>query len=301
MKNQEIQNVLKRIQTVVHHFGTFEGSFPRILKDAPIYTRSHLIVVYEALPYLNHILKFAGETVPTINQMLGMADHGTSDLAKASQNLKNINSSAEMAVTEIFGALDELGGLLRKAQQSEDAGGIEGMLQEANSQLMAIMNALQFQDINAQQIEATHALLARLGDGLNSLVEQLGISVDSPSIEVRTGTFDEHARFNRETAREKQGEIDQLVDGDVEDVAENAGQEVSVPSESETGDQGPPQDQPEAASPGGDTAQTVGQDDIDSLIASTEENPEAPSRETSGEEVSQAVSQDDIDSLLEDT
>ena len=58
MKDLEIQKVLKKIQKVMYHLGTFEGSIPKILKEAPIYSRSHLIVLLGVFPYLKHLLKF---------------------------------------------------------------------------------------------------------------------------------------------------------------------------------------------------------------------------------------------------
>ncbi|MGA1198489.1 MAG: hypothetical protein ACO36I_18535, partial [Candidatus Latescibacterota bacterium] len=167
MNDRDVKQVIKRIRTVIYHVGTLEGSYPRILKNVPVYTRSHLIVFYEILPDIIRLLEFSSETIPVVSKILGLATEGKSDLEKASEYLGTINKSSETAVTEIFAALDQVGATLKKAQQAENADDEQKKtLKEANMQLMGIMNALQFQDITSQKIEATTALLARLGDGL---------------------------------------------------------------------------------------------------------------------------------------
>ncbi|MEW6753829.1 MAG: hypothetical protein AB1505_23040 [Candidatus Latescibacterota bacterium] len=68
-------------------------------------------------------------------------------------------------------------------------------------QLLLILNALQLQDITAQRIEATNALLADLAQGLGSLMAGLGARPDSlGKIEVAQGTSDRHARYDRQRA-----------------------------------------------------------------------------------------------------
>jgi len=271
MDEREIGKVLKKIRTVVYHVGTFEGSYPRILKDAPIYTRSHLIVLYEVLPYLKHLLKFSSETIPVITKILGLATEGKSDLEKASEYLRTINQSSETAVTEIFAALDQVGGLLQQAQKAETVDDdLKKTLGEANMQLMSIMNALQFQDITAQKIEATNALLAKLGDGLIELIRELGLGIDAHSIQVREGTYDPNAAFDRDTAGSKQDEIDDLISS-------------APPPKAEPVQPKTPEETPEE--------KDIQTDDIDDLVTSMNGNGSVRPEEAS-------VDQDDIDDLV---
>ena len=88
-----------------------------------------------------------------------------------------------MAVTEILEALDGCGDKLQEAREAAGVGEeVEAKLDEDSMELTTVMSALQFQDITSQQIEATHAVLAELGDGLASLVGQFGIAVEDAVI-----------------------------------------------------------------------------------------------------------------------
>lgn len=327
MNEKDIQQVLKRIRTVVYHVGTLEGSFPRILKNAPIYTRSHLIVFYEILPYLKHLLKFSSETIPVIGKILGLATEGKSDLEKASEYLRTINQSSETAVTEIFEALDQVSASLRKAQKSESADDEQKQtLKEANMQLMGIMNALQFQDITSQKIEATTALLANLGDGLVDLIKELGVEIGKHNITVREGTFDETAKFDRDSADEAQGEIDDLVNSNLTHVngtqngqakkkdkpASKPKEETKAPAQNDAGGDAVVDmdnlDDLVASAQGGDAGDAVvDTDNLDDLVASAQgdaggdavvdmDNLDDLVASAKGEDETQG--QDDIDALV---
>ena len=304
MNERDIHQVVKRIRTVIYHVGTLEGSFPRVLKNAPVYTRSHLIVFYEILPDLIRLLEFSSETIPVVGKILGLATEGKSDLEKASEYLGTINKSSETAVTEIFAALDQVGATLQKAQKAESVDDEQKKtLREANMQLMGIMNALQFQDITSQKIEATTALLANLGDGLVGLVRELGVQVESHNISVRQGTYDPEAAFDRDTAGEKQGEIDDLIAGEVAQVKKPAAtpnvpsvKEVQMNDEIASDDAGgavADMDDIDAlvASASGDAGGAVADvDDIDALVASASGDAD--------EEEDQSNDQSDIDALV---
>ena len=289
MNEHDINQVLKRIRSVIYHVGTFEGSYPRVLKNAPVYTRSHLIVFYEILPDLIRLLEFSSETIPVISKILGLATEGKSDLEKASEYLRTINQSSETAVTEIFASLDQVGASLQKAQKAESADEEQKeTLKQANMQLMGIMNALQFQDITSQKIEATTALLANLGDGLVELIKELGVKVENHTITVRQGTYDPNAAFDRESAGEKQGEIDDLVASEV-----SRPPKEQLPSEQKdikTKDATPTQQAEEA--PGNDVVADV--DDIDALVASAQSDE----GETEINDNDVVTDVDDIDALV---
>ncbi len=320
MNDQKITEVIKKVRAVVYHVGTFESSYPRILKNAPLYTRSHLIVLYEILPYLKHLLNFTAETIPVVTKILGVATEGKSDLEQASDHLRTINQSSESAVTEIFAALDQVGSTLQKAQKSEEAGDeLKKTLKVANAQLMGIMNALQFQDITSQKIEATNALLARLGDGLVGLIHELGVEIDKHNIKVREGTYDATATFDREKAETRQDEIDNLITSETTEVAKPAPavpkQTPAPPKAKSTQRKNAPPPAQNGKQESVGTTDPVSADDLDSLIASTQSETKTDNDPVSADDLdsliasaqsevktdSDPVSADDLDSLIAST
>ena len=76
------------------------------------------MILREVLPYMVHVLKFSADMVPVINRAIGLASKGSSHLGQVSDSLRNINNTAEMAVTEILEALD---GCEDKLQAARDA------------------------------------------------------------------------------------------------------------------------------------------------------------------------------------
>ena len=213
MKPLDVKSVKKKIRTLIHHLGSLQGSYPQVLED-PEYARAHLLVLRKVLPHLTHVLRFAADMVLLSERITDLVGKGSEDLGNVADNLRNINRTAESAVQEILTGLEQLEEKLQAVQKAAAAGEeVEAAVEEASMQLTGIFTALQFQDITSQKIEATNALLADLADGLNSLVEQLGMPVEGTEIEVRAGTFDEHAEYDPESAREKQREIDALLEG----------------------------------------------------------------------------------------
>ena len=184
------------------------AAFPKVLQD-PEYSHAHLVILREILPYMVHVLKFSADMVPVINRAIGLAAQGSSHLGNVSQNLRSIDNTAEMAVTEILEALD---GCVDELQEAREAAGVgeevEAKLDEVRTELTTVMSALQFQDITSQQIEATHAVLAELGGGLASLVGQFGIAVEDAVIKVNEGTYDAKAHFDREKSASWQAAIE---------------------------------------------------------------------------------------------
>jgi len=274
MNEKAISQIMSRIRSVVHHVGTFERSYPRILKGTREYTRSHLVVMRESLPDLKRLLRYVVDTMPSVARMTGWADRGVADLVKASSMLHEIRSSTERAVTEIFQVLDHLDPLLEQAAQAEEVNGqTRQNLTEARDQLLLITNSLQFQDITAQQIEATNALLRDLSGGLVTLVEGLGVEGDElPTIEVREGTYDPNAHFDRERANVDQVEIDRLV-GEAPESTESDRRAPEAPEDTMASDclvaagTAMPEASAQAAvEEPGSNGGTVSQDDIDALL-----------------------------------
>jgi len=245
MKELDTKDVKKKIRTLLFHVGALQGSYPQVLED-PEYAHAHLLVLRKVLPYMMHVLRFSAEMIPLIEKVGGVAGQGSEKLGDVSKNLRNIDSTAENAVQQILGGLEQVEDHLRKAQEAtgkkdDDVG---EAVEAASTQLMDIFSALQFQDITSQKIEATHALLAQLEKGLNSLVSQLGMPVEGAEIEVHEGTFDALAEFDLQKAAEVQKTVDELVES--AQIAEEADEEKK----------NEPADKKEA----------VSQNDIDALI-----------------------------------
>jgi chemotaxis regulatin CheY-phosphate phosphatase CheZ len=225
MTDNPFRQVMRQIRRVIYHIGVFDGSLPRLHAEAPELTRAYLTVLQDCLPDLKHLVRYAADTVPVVSRMMGLADRGTTDLARASEMLRDVKRSTQSAVEEILAVLDRINPLLDRASRTERADeGSQQMIDEARGQLLLILNALQFQDITAQQIEATNALLADLGRGLGSLMEGLGARTDGiPHIDVAEGTFDRNASFDRDRAGASQQAIDQLLAGESEPAADDPG------------------------------------------------------------------------------
>ena len=262
MKKLNVKEANKKIRTLIFHIGALQGSFPKVLSNQE-YGNAHLVILREVLPYMVHVLKFSADMLPVINRAVGLANQGASHLGDVSSNLRTINNTAEMAVTEILEALDGVEDRLQKVREAAGKGeDVEEVLDDVSMELTTVMSALQFQDITSQQIEATHAVLAELANGLSSLVGYLGIAADEASIEVKEGTYDTEASFDRDRASDKQAEIDSMIEGGAE-VDEEAEEEVEEVEETEdeeaaaSGSNGHVED-------GGEEA--VSQEDIDALI-----------------------------------
>ena len=144
MKKLNVKEVNKKIRTLIFHIGALQGSFPKVLHDQE-YSHAHLVILREILPYMVHVLKFSADMVPVINKAIGLAAQGSSHLGDVSENLRNINNTAEMAVTEILEALD---GCEDKLQEARDTAGkgedVGAALDEVSMELTTVMSALSF-------------------------------------------------------------------------------------------------------------------------------------------------------------
>jgi len=150
-----------------------------------------------------------------------------------------------------------------------------------------IMLALQVQDITAQQLAAVNHLIESVRNRMAQLIRRLGSEVlddlELPRQLFAEGTFDPHARYDRDGARQKQ--VDALVDA----LQHNA----SLPQDGENS--GPAsQDEIDALFNGSSTP--ASQDEIDGLFSS--------GTPTSQDEIDELfgggtpASQDEIDGLF---
>lgn len=268
MSSNPFRQVMRRIRRVVYHIGVFDGALPRIREEAPELTRAYLTVLQDSLPDLKHLVRYVADTVPVVGRMMGLVDRGTTDLAQASEMLRDVKRSTQLAVEEILAVLDRVNPLLDQVTSTERAdAGHQEMIGQARGQLLLILNALQFQDITAQQIEATNALLADLGHGLGSLMEGLGAKTDGLArIEVAEGTFDQNARYDRRRAGVDQEAVDRILAGD------DDGSDWSESAKSGGNGQAAPEPVGEtvAAAQTEDGGEAVDQDEIDALLNGTQ-------------------------------
>ena len=102
-----------------------------------------------------------------------------------------------------------------------------------------------------------------MGNGLTSLAGQIGIEVEDAVIEVKEGTYDTKAHFDRQKSADSQAEIDRMVEGGEEamEEAEEIVEEVEEEEGEITANGG--NGQVEEGEGGGEV---VSQDDIDALI-----------------------------------
>ena len=123
MDERSVQDAMSRIRKVIHHIGTFEQSFPKVIKGTQQYTRSHLIVLRDCLPDLKKLIRYAADSVPAAFRASGTANQGLSGLTQASEMLGEIRRSTENAVNEIFDVMDRVDPLLEKISEAEHAQG----------------------------------------------------------------------------------------------------------------------------------------------------------------------------------
>lgn len=208
---QRINSLLQRVEIVDCYIRVFAASFPRIFEGTNGRTHSHLIVVAECLPFLRRLLGFISEAVPVIEKMTSIVSEGSTHLSKASNNLGEIDQTAERAVQEIMDVMEEVRGDLESATAADDCGPeAKERIGSATDHLLAMIGSLQFQDITSQRVRATIALLADMDRKLLSLIDDCEEKGVTTGIEVAEGTYDETASFDRETSAEKQKEIDML-------------------------------------------------------------------------------------------
>lgn len=212
MKSVDTREVKKRIRALLYHMGALQGSYPQVLHDDE-YARAHLLILRRVLPQLMHVLRFTSELVPLIEKVAGVAGQGSARLGDVSRNLRSIDSAAENAVQEILGGLEQVEEELRKVQAAAGSGEqVESAVEAVSARVTEIFGALQFQDITSQRIEATHALLAQLEQGLRSLADHLGMAPEDAAIEVHEGTYDARAAYEPEKAPKIQAAVDAVME-----------------------------------------------------------------------------------------
>ena len=210
MEKNELDNLIKEIETIHSHIVIFKESYSIILKRAPKATKAHLLVFQQVFPYLENVLKFIRSILPTVNKMEEFLPSTSGKLPEAAQNLGKVTEATEMASTEIMDLVEKVMNKLNEVSEMKAANeAMKNTISECNDDLFNILNALQFQDITSQQIESIKSIIASVNNDLIKLVSDFK-NLKVTSIEVKEGAFDKKAVFDRKTAEERQKEVDEL-------------------------------------------------------------------------------------------
>jgi chemotaxis regulatin CheY-phosphate phosphatase CheZ len=184
------------------------------------------------MPQIAKLVVFIEEIIPLLDTIRSDIHQSTDLIPKAAEKLGKVTSATEMATTEVMDIVDAVIERLNRMTASVDA--IERLLPEelkvsstehmgnirteiAGSQddLFSIMNALQFQDITTQQINAIGETIDTVQMKLNDLLrgfQQEGIALRA----VKKAAFDPNAEFNFERSAASQELADQLLHGTVD-------------------------------------------------------------------------------------
>ncbi|MFH1069883.1 MAG: hypothetical protein V1794_09735, partial [Candidatus Glassbacteria bacterium] len=231
---------------------------------------------------LEHERQTVDRITSSVEKLLKI-EPGRQQLAKVFENeqARNIGVEIKTAVDEF------LAGRLDQAMPEQ----VDRLLQDVQSDAFDIMNALQVQDITAQQIKGAHSLLSLVQERLNELIVKYSQAEPLQEIIREAKAFDEQASFT--DSESHQTTVDEVFDQE-EKTAGESGAEADQLAE-EGG---------EAAAAVEDEQAMGGQDEVDTLFddmsAETAEAgvPESEAFETQ-EAAGEPVGQEDIDELLD--
>lgn len=270
MEKSELDNLLKELETIHSHVVIFKESYSIILKRAPKATKAHLLVFQQVFPYLENVLNFMRSILPTVNKMEEFLPSTSGKLPEAAQNLGKVTEATEMATTEIMDLVEKVMNNLKEISDMKGSSKVvKTTISECNDDLFSILNALQFQDITSQQIESIKAIIASVNNDLIRLVSEFRTLKVAPIIDVKEGTYDNKAVFDREIAGEKQKKVDEMFNSKSGTTEEQKKEEREPPAESEKIDiQEEEPEQSENSSPDNEknNEEQFSQDDIDSLF-----------------------------------
>lgn len=149
-----------------------------------------------------------------MNRVTSIITQGAASLSKAAGHLEEIDRASERAVEEILRVMEEVRQQLETAAAARDCGvGAREHIAAATNRLLPIIQSLQFQDITAQRVRATIALLSGIDGQLASLSHLATGDPPVPQrIHAEQGTYDPEAVFDPDAAEAVQSEIDRLID-----------------------------------------------------------------------------------------
>jgi len=188
------------------------------------------------MPQIAKLVVFIEEIIPLLNTIRADIHQSTDLIPKAAEKLGKVTSATEMATTEVMDIVDAV--IERLNRMTASIGTIEGLLSEEIKQsvsehtesikteitgsqddLFSIMNALQFQDITTQQIDAIGETIDTVQTKLNDLLRGFQEEAIVPRT-VRKVAFDPNAEFNFERSAASQELADQLLHSNYEQRSE---------------------------------------------------------------------------------
>jgi len=198
------------------------------------------------MPQIAKLVFFIEEVVPLLDNIHKNLHQSSSLIPSATEKLDKVTSATEMATTEVMDIVDQVIERLNTmtetlneidetdekkmdvASLKEKSAIIREQIDGSQDDLFSIMNALQFQDITTQQINAIESTIDQVNNRLSELLrgfEDDGIDVGK----MRDVAFDPDAEFDFERSAQSQKMVDALMKSDArpdgEESPENAGDE----------------------------------------------------------------------------
>ncbi|MCD6308102.1 MAG: protein phosphatase CheZ [Candidatus Latescibacteria bacterium] len=183
------------------------------------------------MPQIAKLVYFIEEVVPLLNTIHSNLNQSTSLIPSATEKLDKVTSATEMATTEVMDIVDQvierLNVMTETLKEIEDtdeekidisvlkekSAKIHEQIDGSQDDLFSIMNALQFQDITTQQINAIASTIDQVNRRLSELLkgfEDEGIDLS----QIRDVAFDPDAEFDFERSAHSQKMVDELLKGD---------------------------------------------------------------------------------------
>ncbi|MFH1852281.1 MAG: hypothetical protein ABIA75_08055 [Candidatus Neomarinimicrobiota bacterium] len=110
----------------------------------------------EIIPFLVELFKFLQEIIPLIAEANSSLQESTHKLPTASDKISQVSESTELATQTI---MDKLDNISAKVTDFASDNGNAGQVDAIQNDIFDIINALQFQDITAQQLEHANRIL----------------------------------------------------------------------------------------------------------------------------------------------
>ncbi len=191
------------------------------------------------MPQIAKLVVFIEDVIPLLDAIHNDIHHSTSLIPKATAKLDKVTSATEMAATEVMDIVDsvieKLNSMSEKVNAIEEeakntetikknADEIRSEIDASQEDLFSIMNALQFQDITTQQINAINDTIESVQIKLSDLLR--GFEEDGLEIsKVRNIAFDPNAEFDFERSSESQKMADEML--------KNIGEKADEPQQEE--------------------------------------------------------------------
>lgn len=206
MEKAEISRLINSFNAIKGYFDTTKRYMPQIAKL--------VVFIEDVIPLLE-----------TIHQDLNQS---TSLIPAATSKLDKVTSATELAATEVMNIVDRvieklnsMNARIDGIDETVDSGadissiksmtaGLRGDIDASQEDLFSIMNALQFQDITTQQINAIGSTIATVHEKLAMLLK--GFENDGIDLgKMRNVAFDPDAEFDFDRSAESQKIADALI------------------------------------------------------------------------------------------